>query len=283
MPVPLITRRRSCGTWTRAWRSSGNCRDYFERKTSTTSSPVVSYCREQNIGYSGYQIDSIVTKTIIDPYHTQYTFLHTGVEDDHNYYLNTTSHSEIISHDTLTVDTTKFFDHLKMPEEYVDNCLYYFYPLDTIFCFSNASYLTLSEGTCCPYEKFYKTGLGQLMTVTDVYGKASCEDLLIAQINNSLVYVNKDGVSCGSYHSLSINNLEKNSGAFQLYPNPATTSLTITSTEKINQITINKLIGQTVYTHEYNTEKVQVDVSGLPNGIYFVKINGSEVRKFVKE
>ena len=52
---------------------------------------------------------------------------------------------------------------------------------------------------------------------------------------------------------------------------------------KITQLTITNLIGQQVYTQEYNTETVQVNVAGLPNGIYFIKINGSEVRRFVKE
>jgi hypothetical protein len=70
---------------------------------------------------------------------------------------------------------------------------------------------------------------------------------------------------------------------FHLYPNPATTSLTISSTNNINSITITNLLCQTVYTHKYNSEQVQVDVSYLPNGVYFIKVNGSAVRKFVKE
>ena len=69
----------------------------------------------------------------------------------------------------------------------------------------------------------------------------------------------------------------------EIYPNPASTSLTISSSEKITSITLTDLLGQTVYTHEYNSEKVQLDVSALPSGIYFVEINGAEVRKFVKE
>jgi type IX secretion system substrate protein len=41
--------------------------------------------------------------------------------------------------------------------------------------------------------------------------------------------------------------------------------------------------GQTVYSNNYHNEEVQVDVSGLAAGMYLVRINGSEVRKFVKE
>jgi len=68
-----------------------------------------------------------------------------------------------------------------------------------------------------------------------------------------------------------------------IYPNPASTFLNINAHLPINQITITSLLGQTVYTQNYNANEVQVDVSALPSGVYFVKVNDSEVRKFVKE
>ena len=69
----------------------------------------------------------------------------------------------------------------------------------------------------------------------------------------------------------------------EVSPNPATTSLTISSVEKITTITISNLLGQLVYSQKYNAEQVQVDVADLPSGIYLVRINGTEVRKFVKQ
>ncbi len=66
-------------------------------------------------------------------------------------------------------------------------------------------------------------------------------------------------------------------------PNPATTSLTITSSDKINSVTISNLIEQAVYSNYYHSEEVQVDVSRLPVGMYIVRINGIEVRKFIKQ
>jgi Secretion system C-terminal sorting domain len=68
-----------------------------------------------------------------------------------------------------------------------------------------------------------------------------------------------------------------------IYPNPATSQLTITSSDEITTVAITNLIGQAVYAHEYNTEKAQVDIAGLPTGVYLVRINGTEIRKFVKE
>ena len=68
-----------------------------------------------------------------------------------------------------------------------------------------------------------------------------------------------------------------------LYPNPATSSLTIAATDNINSIAITNLLGQTVYCNRFNAKEVKVDVADLSAGVYFVKINGCEVRKFVKE
>jgi len=68
-----------------------------------------------------------------------------------------------------------------------------------------------------------------------------------------------------------------------LYPSPASQCLTITSAANIIMLSITNLAGQTVYSHEYNTPQVQVDVADLPAGLYFVRINGTEVRRFVKQ
>ena len=74
-----------------------------------------------------------------------------------------------------------------------------------------------------------------------------------------------------------------NASGLSMYPNPALDHITIVAHFPINNVAITNLLGQTVYTHNYNTEQVQVSVANLPNGLYIVKINGSEVRKFVKQ
>ena len=75
----------------------------------------------------------------------------------------------------------------------------------------------------------------------------------------------------------------KRQRSITIYPNPATTELTISAPDNITTIAINNLLGQTVYSHEYNSTQVHVDVADLPAGIYFVKVNGVEVRKFIKQ
>ena len=68
-----------------------------------------------------------------------------------------------------------------------------------------------------------------------------------------------------------------------IYPNPAYNELNITCPDNIDEVALTNLTGQTVHINRYNSTRVQLDVSGLPAGVYFVKVNGTEVRKFVKE
>lgn len=72
----------------------------------------------------------------------------------------------------------------------------------------------------------------------------------------------------------------------EIYPNPAATLLNIRSTNQpISSLAVTNLLGQTVY-HQLQTVncKLQtVDITNLPSGIYFVKVDNIVVRKFVKE
>lgn len=68
-----------------------------------------------------------------------------------------------------------------------------------------------------------------------------------------------------------------------IYPNPANTVLTISAAERIGEISITDLPGQVIQTLRPGKEQVDIDVSVLPPGVYMVTINGSKVRRFVKE
>jgi len=72
-------------------------------------------------------------------------------------------------------------------------------------------------------------------------------------------------------------------GSMNIYPNPGSGFITISTQDNINSIAICNLIGQTSYSCKCNSPTVQVDVADLPAGMYLVKVNGSEVKKFIKE
>jgi len=80
-----------------------------------------------------------------------------------------------------------------------------------------------------------------------------------------------------------IRNIISTGPASIIYPNPVASYLTITASHPITMVSISNLFGQIVYKRQYSADNLQVDVADLPAGIYLVKINNTEVRKFLKE
>jgi hypothetical protein len=73
-----------------------------------------------------------------------------------------------------------------------------------------------------------------------------------------------------------------------MYPNPTSTQLTISSSDRITNVVITNMVGQMVYSQLYSAQQIQVNVADLPKGVYFVKVNCSlsgltTTGKFVKE
>lgn len=85
-------------------------------------------------------------------------------------------------------------------------------------------------------------------------------------------YANTSGVA-----SLSLNN------DVLVYPNPSNNFLNIAMQEKIYSVKITDLYGRNINLVNCNNERLQLDVSNIPIGVYIIQINDSIVRKFVKE
>ncbi len=101
------------------------------------------------------------------------------------------------------------------------------------------------------------------------------------------MYIDNHDSICGGYESIlpnAVNQLNAVISHVTIFPNPTKSQLSIQSTNApITQLSIINLLGQTVYTNEYNSQKIQVDISDLPAGVYFVKVNGIDAKKFVKQ
>lgn len=75
----------------------------------------------------------------------------------------------------------------------------------------------------------------------------------------------------------------------QIYPNPVSNTLHITSSEEISEIEIVNMMGQVVLQMDVHGESAVCDVENLPSGVYVVKVRalrqaqGATLRKFVKE
>jgi sugar lactone lactonase YvrE len=71
--------------------------------------------------------------------------------------------------------------------------------------------------------------------------------------------------------------------SISIYPNPASNELTIAAPISLLSIFITDMIGNAIYTQRCTTRKVKIDIAEFPAGIYLIRINGTEVRKFVKQ
>jgi Secretion system C-terminal sorting domain len=69
----------------------------------------------------------------------------------------------------------------------------------------------------------------------------------------------------------------------KLFPIPTRNEVHVEAAYTILSASITNLLGQTLSTNQYNSPQVQLDVSYLPPGIYLIKINNTEVRKFIKQ
>lgn len=96
------------------------------------------------------------------------------------------------------------------------------------------------------------------------------------------------------YPSLSCDELSVNTNSYirnkiTIYPNPATNQLTITAGEVINNVVMVNIVGEVVKSIDHPLPilktggEFEIDVSGLVNGVYFVRVNGEEWRRFLKE
>ena len=97
------------------------------------------------------------------------------------------------------------------------------------------------------------------------YGDEDC-DAVISELHG----IEEDGPSTGS-------------GTFTVYPNPTNGVLTIHHSAFIilhSTFRITNLIGQTLLTGQITSDTQQIDVTNLPEGMYFITFAG-ETRKFV--
>jgi hypothetical protein len=129
---------------------------------------------------------------------------------------------------------------------------------------------------------------GNIYICEDAGGKVTLGGVsLTPTIRNEGMFVAKfyPGSNCDFDTSTNIQNtLDQNS--LSCYPNPAVNTLQITSTNKIQTISILNTIGQTVYTNTISTNKAEIDIQSLQPGLYFIQviINGQKtVMNFVKE
>lgn len=71
---------------------------------------------------------------------------------------------------------------------------------------------------------------------------------------------------------LDISNMRDVPNVFQIFPNPSKDIFNITSLEKISNIEVLNIIGQTIYSSEIDSLNAFVNIGDKPKGIYFLRI-----------
>jgi len=103
-------------------------------------------------------------------------------------------------------------------------------------------------------------------------------NMLIADFGNNAIRKVAFGII-----STGIPEMTKQVSDYSIFPNPTTNSITIISSEIITTVEILNLSGQMINANRYNANKVQIDIAELPAGTYVFRINGSGVRKFIRQ
>ena len=270
---------------------------------------------DQNTEYSGnYTSDQITLDTVLSKTYTatsvNYTFAERGRYTVTTYPPPATTTSYSYGLASRSYDTTLLIDTTLMPEEWNQPNFYHFFPKanydsgsvcpDTV-CIVDVNNIAYPSGVVI-FEtetmvaggssfignstNTYSIGLGLSIISFNNYTASTSGGPAYSETGN-YVYDNNHGHTCGGYESIlpvSVPQINAITNDIIIFPNPATTQLTIQSNNHpIIQLSITNLLGQTIYTQQPNITKTQVDISALQPGIYFVKINGTDVRKFVKE
>jgi trimeric autotransporter adhesin len=83
---------------------------------------------------------------------------------------------------------------------------------------------------------------------------------------------------------ISVRDVSATQVAVMIFPDPATTTLVIAGTEKIDKIAVLNIAGQMIMDESYtNKQTVTLDVKHLQPGMYLLRINDIIVKRFVKE
>ncbi len=204
---------------------------------------------------------------------------------------------------TLLIDTTL------MPEEWNAQYFYHFFPKanydsvtgcpDTV-CIVDLNNIAYPSGVVIFEMESTAVGVAVVGNTTNAYSIGlGLSGISMNDYTNSntgypwgaetgyYMYNNNHSLTCGGFNSIvpnSVGQVIAPINQITLYPNPATTQLTIQSTnEPINQLSISNILGQTIHQQTANDQLLTVDISALQPGIYFVRVNGTELRRFVKE
>jgi len=89
----------------------------------------------------------------------------------------------------------------------------------------------------------------------------------------------------GPYDRDALNTIQFDKDQFVVYPNPARSNITVTSSFEITSVSIYSILGQLILNKELNSKQATISLSSLTSGSYFIKVEGngfSQIKKLIK-
>lgn len=133
----------------------------------------------------------------------------------------------------------------------------------------------------------YKTSTGWLPVAYDLNSDVASA---FCFYNNS--WVNYNSIGFGGILAIRANFssrlitsgiVENNQCNFDIYPNPAKDIIHVSSSDKISKIEVLDLLGQVLSVTNPNSNKIDVNISGLSKGVYFLRVNGDAMKRVLVE
>jgi len=104
---------------------------------------------------------------------------------------------------------------------------------------------------------------------------------------NQGFFVHEGDTTGGGGGTTSLNQNEINLSEVSIYPNPATDVLNIQNLKENSEIAVYNLIGELLIKQKSNNQNINLNISDLASGVYFLKtdnvIKGKEILRFVKQ
>ncbi len=130
---------------------------------------------------------------------------------------------------------------------------------------------------------FIAQGGERFMTIGNFHNPANTNVQSLG--GGTVAYYYVDDVSVVDCTGIGISEVAEEN-TVNIFPNPATNSLTLTLSKGEGTASIYNVLGQVVYTAKITNSKTAIDISTYPKGVYFININNATQsinRKFVKE
>ena len=134
---------------------------------------------------------------------------------------------------------------------------------------------------------YVANGGEQFITIGNFYSNTNTDTVPSSSPYCCVTYMYIDDVSIVDCTDVGADELDIDRGELAVYPNPATTKITIDVLSlKVKNLKILNEAGEIVFQTEIQKNKYTIDVSSFANGIYFAEVateKGIVRRKFVKQ